>query len=88
VAESSYGQDDGDELRKLGELLENAESRRSFAKDPDKALDEAGIDASKIPEGVRSTLSELSEDELEVIARVKGSLLAAGVSRKHINEIF
>jgi hypothetical protein len=88
VTESSYGQGEIDELRKLGKLLEERGNRRAFADEPQKALEAAGIDASKIPEGVMKTLSELSYEELEVVSRVREDLLAAGVSREYMVEIF
>jgi hypothetical protein len=78
----------GSEMKRLAELISDPGRRKAFAFDPEKTLSEAGIDASRLPEGVRSTLFDLSYEELRVLSRVRDSLRQAGVSREDEGEIF
>jgi hypothetical protein len=84
---STEGQGSG-ELRKVAALISDPGKRKAFAHDPEKALKDAGIDAGGLPEGVRSTLFDLSYEELRVLSRVRDSLRQAGVSREDASEIF
>ena len=75
-------------VRQLATVFSDPQRRKAFAEDPDKALGDAGVDAASLPEGLRSTLYSLSQEELEVISRVKQSLTDAGVSKEDQGEIF
>lgn len=79
---------EGGELRRVRDLLENAESRRNFVDDPETTLRQAGIDPGMIPDEVRSVLSDLSEEELAVLVRVRTALGAAGAAQADMLEIF
>jgi hypothetical protein len=72
-------QDEFGELVKLGQKLENAAFRRSFATDPLAAMQGAGIDSSDIPELVLDALAELTPAELRVLVQVKSALIRADV---------
>jgi hypothetical protein len=78
------------EVKKLAALIGNPESRRALAvaDDPMQAASDAGIDVGALPEGVWTTLSKLSHDELEVVSRVRQSLDQAGVPKEFQAEIF
>lgn len=76
------------EIQKLAKLISDPGRRKAFARDPEDTLAAAGIDVGGLPEGVRSTLFDLSHEELRVLSRVKDSLRQAGVSREDEAEIF
>lgn len=76
------------EVKKLAKMISDPGKRKAFADAPEKTLTDAGIDAGNLPEGIRSTLFDLSYEELSVIDRVKQSLNQAGVSREDTQEIF
>ena len=76
------------ELHKLGEVISEPGQRKAFADDPEKTLTDAGIDVGRLPDEVRSTLFNLSYEELGIISRVKESLDQAGVSREDSAKIF
>jgi hypothetical protein len=76
------------EIQKLAEVISDPGRRKAFAHDPEKTLTDAGIDVGRLPDGVRSTLFDLSHEELRVLSRVKESLRQAGVSREDAEEIF
>lgn len=76
------------EVQKLAKVISDPGRRKAFAHSPEKALTDAGIDASQLPGGIRSTLFDLSYEELRVLSRVKDSLKQAGVSREDAEEIF
>jgi hypothetical protein len=76
------------EVEKLAELISDPGQRKAFAHTPEKTLTDAGIDVGKLPEGIRSTLFDLSYEELRVLSRVKESLEQAGVSREDARRIF
>lgn len=76
------------EIRKLAEVISDPGGRKAFAHDPEKTLTDAGIDVGRLPDGVRSTLFDLSHEELRVLSRVKEALRQAGVSREDAEEIF
>lgn len=78
----------GSEIQKLGRLISDPARRKAFAHDPEKTLTDAGIDIGGLPDGVRSTLFDLSHEELRVLSRVKDSLQQAGVSKEDAQEIF
>jgi hypothetical protein len=84
---STEGQGSG-ELLKVAELISDPGKRKAFAHDPEKALKDAGIDPGGLPEGVRSTLFDLSYEELRVLSRVRDSLSEAGVSSEMALRIF
>jgi hypothetical protein len=74
-----HGDDEFGELLKLGQALQNAAFRRSFAMDPLAAMQGAGVDSSGIPEEVLDALAELTPAELRVLTQVKHSLRRAEV---------
>lgn len=76
------------EIHKLAKLISDPGRRKAFARDPETTLTEAGINVGGLPEGVRSTLFDLSHEELRVLSRVKDSLRQAGVSKEDEAEIF
>ena len=76
------------EIRKVAEVISDPGRRKAFAHDPEKTLTDAGVDVGRLPDGVRSTLFDLSHEELRVLSRVKESLRQAGVSREDEGEIF
>lgn len=76
------------EVKKLAEMISDPGKRKAFAHSPEKTLTDAGIDAGNLPEGIRSTLFDLSYEELRVLSRVKQSFNQAGVSREDAQEIF
>jgi hypothetical protein len=86
--ESSQQNQPDPEVRKLAALIADPRQRKSFARDPDKALADAGIDVDRLPAAVRDTLYDLSYEELRAVSRVQASLRDAGVSDPDINEIF
>ncbi len=86
--ESAYGKEQGQELRKLAEVIADPGHRKAFARDPDETLARMGVDVDKLPEAVRNTLYDLSYEELRAVSRVRASLLEAGVSRDDLVEIF
>jgi hypothetical protein len=86
--ESSQQNQPDPEVRKLAAVIADPRQRKSFARDPDKTLADAGVDVGKLPGPVRDTLYDLTHEELRALSRVKASLLEAGVSDQIINEIF
>ncbi len=76
-----------DELKKLGEVISDANRRKKFAADPSKALADEGINPAGIPAGVLNTLSGLSAEELRLLADVNASLSAAKVPHEVRSEI-
>lgn len=57
-------------MSKISEVIASPASRKSFAADPLRALERAGIPASKVPKDYVDVLAELSPDELDVLGRV------------------
>jgi hypothetical protein len=84
---SSEGSPSG-EIQKLAEVISDPARRKAFAHDPEKTLTDAGIDVGALPEGVRSTLFDLTHEELRVLSRVKEGLERAGVSTVDVQRIF
>lgn len=75
------------DLSKLGKALSRPAFRKAFARDHIAAMKRAGVKTTGVPKGVLKTLTSLSEDELEVLARVKGSLRRSRVSSRVIIEM-
>jgi hypothetical protein len=65
-----------DDVRKLGEMLAQPEFRAAFLGDPDGTMRRYDIDPNEIPRALVDTLTSLSPDELEVVARVSSTLRA------------
>ncbi len=76
------------ELEKVADIISDRGRRRDFAQDPDKTLTDAGVDVGQLPDGVHSTLVGLSQEELDVLSRVKDGLNQAGVSPEDQAKIF
>ena len=76
------------EIQKLADMISDPGQRKAFAEEPEKTATNAGIDVGRLPDEVRSTLFDLSHEELGVLARVKESLDQAGVSREDAAKIF
>jgi hypothetical protein len=68
------------ELKKLADVLDDADHRQSFASDPDGTLDRVDVNPDAIPDEVLSTLKGLSHDELQALARLNSSLKNSGLS--------
>lgn len=68
-----------DEIEKLRVALQRPTFRRSFYDDAFQALQEEGIDASVIPDGLITTLRGLSVHELGLVARVTHELEVEGL---------
>jgi hypothetical protein len=64
------------DLEKLVQVISRPQTRRSFLKDPEGALKQAGAD---IPDGLRDALAELSPAELRLVSHLNTTLLAAGL---------
>jgi hypothetical protein len=74
------GSHDEDEIRKLGEAILDPDFRNALQSDLEETLRRHKVDKDLIPEDVFETLTTLSPEELEVLAKVKGALRRAGVS--------
>jgi hypothetical protein len=68
------------ELKKLADVLDDADQRQSFAADPDGTLDRVDVNPEAIPDEVLSTLKGLSHEELQAVVRVNSSLKSSGIS--------
>jgi hypothetical protein len=68
------------DVAKLGKALSRPAFRKAFHKDHIAAMQKARVKTTGIPKGVLTTLSHLSENELEALAKVKGALKRARVS--------
>jgi hypothetical protein len=69
-----------DEILKLGKAITDPAFREAVQSDLEETLRRHGVDKDLIPEEVFETLTTLSADELEVLAKVKGALKRAKVS--------
>lgn len=69
------------DIARLSEAVLRPSIRKSFAKDPLAALERAGIDPRTIPAEAIDVLAELSEEDLEVLARVNERAALRGVDR-------
>jgi hypothetical protein len=63
-------------IKGVSDNLASASFRATLAQNPAAALAEAGIDASGLPPEVMETLSELSSQEIELLARLDTKLKA------------
>lgn len=75
------------DVSKLGKALSRPAFRKAFARDHIAAMQRAGVKTTGVPKGVLKTLTSLSEDELEVLARVKGALRRARLPARVIIEM-
>ena len=57
-------------LQNLSAQLSKPAFRKSFFNDPYWALERAGINVDRIPEGIVDVLAQLSLEELNIIARL------------------
>jgi len=62
------------------EVLAHTARRKSFADNPMETLEEVGIAADDLPSKLLDTLTDLSFEELSVVARVGAALLEEGFS--------
>lgn len=69
-----------DEILKLGQAITDPAFRKAIQSDLEDTLQRHGVDKTLIPQDVLETLTTLSADELEVLAKVKGALKRANVS--------
>lgn len=61
-------------LDHLAEQLAGSDFRAGLTKDPKAAATAAGVDVGALPDGLLATLGLMSEEELQVVARVHRSL--------------
>jgi hypothetical protein len=72
---------------KLGESLADEDFRNSFSQDQSQALRDAGIDEDALPDGVVEALRRCEPEELAAVAKVRGALMGAGVTREDAGDI-
>jgi hypothetical protein len=77
----------GGHVAKLGESLRDAAFRNSFADNHAQALKDAGIDEAALPDGIIDALGNCQPEELAAVAKVRGALMDAGVSREDAGRI-
>jgi hypothetical protein len=65
-------------VARLSQVVADPEWRRSFVADPIAALERANIVVAHIPQRLLESLQSLSEEELEVLARICPELVEAG----------
>ena len=65
-------------VARLSQVVADPEWRRSFVADPIPALESANIVVAHIPQRLLESLQSLSEEELEVLARICPELVEAG----------
>ena len=61
-------------LDRLAEKLAGSTFRSALREDPASAATTAGIDPDALPEGLLATLGLMSDEELQIVARVQKSL--------------
>ena len=66
------------ETGRLAEMLSDPAFRKSFAANPDAAMQGQGLDRSKIPQPLLNTLFDLSHEELRALITTRDALSEAG----------
>jgi hypothetical protein len=74
------GDDDArNEFARFANLITDPQVRREFDKDPLGTLELRGVNISALPEPVRDFLSDLSFEELRLLAQLQETLVESGL---------
>lgn len=68
------------ELAKFASLITNPHQRREFTRDPLGTLAENGVNVEQLPPSVRDFLSDLSYEELRLLAKMQTAMTSGGLS--------
>ena len=69
-----------EQFAKFANLISSAHLRREFDRDPQGTLVKQGVDVDALPEPVRDFLTDLSFEELRLLARLQETMVESGLS--------